>query len=412
MQAEHRSVHFRDIFNTAVFVAALGYFVDIYDLVLFGIVRVPSLKSLGLSGDAVLNQGLFLLNMQMAGMLIGGIVFGIIGDKKGRLSLLFGSIFLYSIANVANAYVSSIGAYAALRFVAGVGLAGELGGGITLVAEILSKEARGYGTMIVASVGVAGAVLAYWVAEKFDWRMAYLIGGVLGLMLLALRIGMFESGMFRQIKQQGIQRGKFIALFTNKKRFVKYLKCILIGLPSWYVVGILLTLSPEFSKEMKIAGDINAGRAIMFCYLGLIPGDVISGVLSQWMKSRKKIVWIFMFVSLAFIIWYYLSWGVRPALFYLICFGLGLGIGYWAVFVTIAAEQFGTNMRATVATTVPNFVRGAVIPITLSFDLAKHHLGIIGGGIVVGIACMALAFWALHRMEETFGKELDYVELM
>ena len=347
----------KSIINTTVLVSALGYFVDIYDLVLFSIVRVPSLNDLGIVGEENLKTGFFLLNIQMTGMLIGGIIWGIWGDKKGRLSVLFGSIFLYSVANIANAFVTSIDAYAVLRLIAGIGLAGELGAAVTLVSEILPKELRGYGTAVVAAIGVSGAVAAGLIADSFHWQTAYLIGGILGLILLIMRIRMFESGMFKTVKQSNVSKGNFLKLFTSKERFFRYINCVLIGLPIWFVIGVLVTSSPEFSKVLKVQGNIlTAGKPIMFAYIGLIMGDFTSGFLSQLIKSRKKVVGIFLILSLIFILVYLFSHNISVTFFYATCVALGFAIGYWAVFVTIGSEQFGTNLRATVTTTVPNFI--------------------------------------------------------
>lgn len=351
------------ILNAAVIVAALGYFVDIYDLLLFSIVRVPSLQALGYSGEQLTNHGIFLLNIQMVGMLVGGIFWGILGDKKGRLSVLFGSICLYSIANIANGFVTTIEGYSLWRLVAGIGLAGELGAGITLVTEIMPKEKRGLATTIVASVGVSGAVAAYFVAQFFSWEVCYFIGGGLGLSLLALRIGVRESAMFaKTLHQKHASRGDFLSLFKDAGRFLKYLKCIIIGVPLWFVVGILITLSPEFGKVLGVQGEVSAGAAVACCYGGLVVGDILSGFLSQILKSRKKVVYVFLTLAVISVSAYFSLTGLSVTAFYFICFFLGLSVGYWVIFMTIAAEQFGTNIRATVTTTVPNFVRGAVVP--------------------------------------------------
>lgn len=393
-----------------VIVAALGYFVDIYDLVLFSIIRIPSLKSIGLSGQELINQGVFLLNMQMVGMLVGGVIWGILGDRKGRLKIMFGSIFIYSLANLANGMVSSIEAYAALRFLAGIGLAGELGAGITLVSEILHKNIRGYGTMVVASVGVSGAILANFVAKEFDWRTAFFIGGGLGLLLLILRVTVVESGMFKEMATSTVSRGNFLSLFTSRDRFGRFLHSILIGLPSWFVVGVLITFSPEFAKTLNVQGTINAGNAVMYCYLGLVGGDLASGLLSQLLKSRKKVILLFLLMTVGSVVAYFAAAGVSAATFYLICGLLGFSIGYWAIFVTVAAEQFGTNLRATVATAVPNFVRGMTVPITMLFQVARKPLGIENGALAVGIVCLIIALFSLSRLKETFHKDLDYLE--
>jgi MFS family permease len=401
----------REILKPAVIVGALGYFVDVYDLILFSIVRRASLQGLGFSDEKqLLALGIHLLNLQMLGMLAGGIIFGILGDRMGRVILLFSSILLYSVANIANGFVHSIEAYGFWRFVAGFGLAGELGGGITLVSEILSKEARGYGTMIVATVGVFGAVVGVLVANLVHWQHAYFIGGGLGLVLLILRMSVAESGMFKQMRATENNRGNFLCLFNNWKRFGKYLRCILIGLPLWFVIGILVTFSPEFARALKIQGEINAAHAVAFAYVGITFGGFASGFFSQQLRSRKKIIFAFILFTLAAMVAYFLAAGFSAATFYLIILFLGFGVGYWAVFVTVAAEQFGTNIRATVATTVPNFIRGSVVPLTLAFNFLKLRTGIIPSAAIVGTACIFIALWALRGLDETHGKDLDYIE--
>jgi putative MFS transporter len=415
------------LFSMPVVVAALGYFVDIYDLLLFSIVRRPSLMSLGVEEDQLLIQGEFLLQAQMTGLLIGGIIWGIMGDKKGRLSVLFGSIVLYSLANIANGFVTTVEQYAALRFIAGIGLAGELGAGITLVSEILPPRLRGYATTLIATVGITGAILANFVAKIFDWQVAYFIGGGLGLLLLFARIRVFESGMFLKMKATEVQRGNFFQLFRGKRTLTRYLGCILIGLPIWYVAGILITFSPEFANALSITGTIIAGDAVMFSYLGLAAGDFFSGFISQKVGSRKKVVTAFILLTLLTII-FYLYMPVKTAdFFYLVCFLLGFAIGYWALFVTIAAEQFGTNLRSTVATTVPNFIRGTVVPLTFLFKLlrdgiSEHYsaaygvekaesVGIIYGALIVGVFTIAVALFALRLIDETYGRDLNFEEV-
>jgi MFS family permease len=395
---------------TTVLVSSLGYFVDIYDLILFGIVRIPSLTELGVRGDELIKVGVFILNMQMAGMLIGGIIFGIWGDKRGRLSVLFGSIFLYSIANLLNAFVTDVNLYAVIRFVAGIGLAGELGAAVTLVSEVMTKETRGYGTAIVATIGVSGAIFAAIIGEKFNWHIAYIIGGVLGLILLLLRIRMFESGMYKSLTSSNVSRGNFLKLFTSKDRFLRYAYCILIGLPIWYVVGILITFSPEFGKVLGVKEPINAGNSILFTYTGLIFGDFASGFLSQLIKSRKKVVMIFIALTTVFIFVYLFSSGLSKDMFYGLCVLLGISIGYWAVFVTTASEQFGTNLRSTVTTTVPNFIRGSVVPITIAFSMLRPAFGMIHSALIVGIISVLLAVFAAYKLEETYGKDLNFFE--
>jgi MFS transporter, putative metabolite:H+ symporter len=399
------------VLSVPVVVAALGYFVDIYDLLLFSIVRRPSLIALGVPETDLLSQGEFLLQVQMTGLLIGGLIWGIMGDKLGRLSVLFGSILLYSLANIANGFVTTLDQYAWLRFIAGIGLAGELGAGVTLVSEILPAHLRGYGTTIIATVGLMGAVVANFLSKMFDWQVSYFIGGGLGLLLLIARVSVFESGMFLKSKEKDVERGNFFQLFTKKTRFLKFLGCILIGLPIWYTIGILVTFSPEFASTMQITGIVSAGDAVMYSYIGLAVGDLSSGVSSQLLGSRKKIVKLFILLTLAFVLLYLFMPIKTSAFFYFCCFLLGVGIGYWALFVTVAAEQFGTNLRSTAATTVPNFIRGTVVPITLGFQYLRGHFGIIYGALIIGIITTIIAFVSLRLIDETYGRDLNFEEI-
>jgi putative MFS transporter len=401
----------KKIFNIIVIVAALGYFVDIYDLILFSVVRITSLKSLGFSGEDLTHYGEFLLSRQMYGMLVGGILWGILGDKKGRVSVLFGSILMYSLANIANGFVTSVEQYGWLRFIAGVGLAGELGAGITLVSETMSKENRGYGTMVVVSVGVMGAVLAGIVAKFFTWQTCYFIGGGLGLSLLLLRIGVYESGMYKHAAQNSnLKRGNFFKLFTDKRRFAKYISCIVLGLPIWFCIGILVTFGTEFAHAMGITEPINNGTAVMVFYTGTTFGDFMCGYLSQVFKSRKKVTFAYLcLMIIAMMVYLFFN---SASFFYISCAFLGIGAGYWAVFITIASEQFGTNIRSTVTTTVPNFVRGALPLMIILYkwvrDLTEGD--IVGSAVIVGSISIFFAFIALYLLDETYGKDLDYLE--
>jgi MFS transporter, putative metabolite:H+ symporter len=406
----------RAVLNAAVVVAALGYFVDIYDLILFNIVRIPSLTALGVQGDALVSEGLAIINWQMVGMLLGGILFGVVGDKLGRLQILFGSITLYSVATIANGFVGAqdvldpLLEYRIIRFVAGVGLAGELGAGVTLVAEILPARLRGYGTMLVASVGVSGAVIANLVAKHMDWRIAYWVGGSLGLVLLVLRLNVRESAMFDRTARSGVRRGDFLALF-QRERLGRYLATILIGVPIWFSNAILVALAPEFARVLGVQGKVSAGDAVMMFYGGLVFGDVASGLLSQGLRSRRKVVLLFMIALLGSnVLYFVLGRGAPPGLFLALIAVLGVTAGYWAIFITVGAEQFGTNIRATVATTVPNFVRGLVAVVTLSFAALRPQLGLPGAAAVVGLTTFALALVSALRLRETFGTDLDYVE--
>jgi len=406
-----------------VIVASLGYFVDIYDLVLFNVVKKESLEAIGLSGAALVDYDTFLFNCQMGGMLLGGLLWGILGDKRGRVQVLFGSILLYSLANVANAFVVDTFWYSVCRIVAGIGLAGELGAGITLVVESMPRTKRGWGTMIIVTFGALGAVVASLVGGKgaaiaaalgldvMGWQMAYIVGGVLGLVLLALRAGAFESGMFKHAQElTDIQKGNFFALFRSRASALKYVASIAIGLPVWYVIGVLVNKSNLLAPALGVQGEVKVGESVMWSYIGLSIGDLLSGVLSQLLRSRKKVILLYLvFLSVAVVAFLFdrdmsLPW------FYIMCLILGTTTGFWALFVTVASEQFGTNLRSTVTNTAPNFVRGAVIPITLSFMALREGLGDVPAELIVGVVCIGLSLWATLYVEETFHKNLDHVE--
>jgi len=398
------------ILNVAVIVAALGYFVDIYDLLLFAIIRIPSLRSLGLNDAQITSDGMLIINAQMIGLLIGGILWGILGDKKGRLKVLYASIIIYSIGNIANGFVQTVPQYVFVRFFTGLGLAGELGAGITLVSELLPKEKRGIGTSLVAGIGLTGAVVAFFIKENFDWRTCYFIGGGLGLMLLFLRVRVLESGMFSKVQHKDVSKGNFFSFFNNAARFKKYILCILIGLPTWYVIGILISFSKEFGEKMNLSGAIDPGKAVMFAYAGISLGDIASGLVSQLLKSRKKALYLFYtFTSIGIFLFFNLQ-GSTPNQLYAVAAFLGFATGFWAIFVTIAAEQFGTNIRATAATTIPNMVRGALALISLLFAALQPSFGYVTSGWITGIILMVITFVAAYFSEETFNKDLDYIE--
>jgi MFS transporter, putative metabolite:H+ symporter len=414
-----------------IIIAACGYFVDIYDLILFNVVKKDSLEAIlqGATPEVIKSTGITLFNWQMGGMLVGGLLWGILGDKRGRLSVLFGSILLYSIANILNAFATSLPFYVVVRLAAGIGLAGELGAGVTLVSETMSKENRGYGTMIIVSFGALGAVAAAlvgaqgqiignWLGGLFhtsfaNWQVAYIMGGVLGLLLLMLRVGAMESGMYKSMQQSDVKRGDITLLFTSMARFSKYIKCILVGLPIWFIVGLIIANSESiWAKELGVQGKVVNGNAVMYSYFGLCFGDIISGVMSQVLRSRRKVVMFYLCICMACIVYFFFfAHGITPLAYYILAFALGAATGFWALFITVAAEQFGTNIRSTVANTTPNFVRGSVPLITLLFQLlVSFSISSILSAFMVGVICLSLSFWAIYNMPETFGKDLDYLE--
>jgi len=412
-----------------IIVASLGYFVDIYDLVLFGVVKADSLLTIlpHASEQVRAATGKMLFNYQMIGMFIGGLLWGVLGDKKGRVKVLFGSILLYSIANIANAFVTDIPSYSLIRIIAGIGLAGELGAGITLVSELMPKETRGYGTMIIVCFGALGAVFATLIGAKgeaigtllgatmgikmLNWQIAYLVGGMLGLLLLIIRMGSLESRMFEQMHQEGTTRGNLRLIFGNRKNLIKYIQCISVGIPIWFVIGLLIMNSKDDFGPLLGIKTINNGLAVMYAYIGLSIGDLVAGLLSQWLKSRRKVVMIFLLMTLIVTSSFLFgSKTVSEDTYYLYCFMLGASTGYWAIFVTIAAEQFGTNIRSTAANTIPNFVRGSVFLIVSLFVILTSLFPIGVSALIVGLLSVASAFWGIYHLKETFGKDLNYHE--
>ena len=412
-----------------IIVASLGYFVDIYDLVLFGVVKADSLLTIlpHASDQVRAATGKMLFNYQMIGMFIGGLLWGVLGDKKGRVKVLFGSILLYSLANIANAFVTDIPSYSIIRIIAGIGLAGELGAGITLVSELMPKETRGYGTMIIVCFGALGAVFATLIGAKgealgtflgatigitlLNWQVAYLVGGMLGLLLLIIRMGSLESRMFEQMHQEGTTRGNLRLIFGNRKNLIKYIQCISVGIPIWFVIGLLIMNSKDDFGPLLGIKTINNGMAVMYAYIGLSIGDLIAGLLSQWLKSRRKVVMIFLLMTVMVTSSFLFgSNKVSEETYYLYCFLLGASTGYWAIFVTIAAEQFGTNIRSTAANTVPNFVRGSVFLIVSLFVILTALFPIGVSALIVGLLSVASAFWGIYHLKETFSKDLNYHE--
>ncbi|NDB34157.1 MAG: MFS transporter [Flavobacteriia bacterium] len=412
-----------------VVIASLGYFVDIYDLVLFGVVKAESLASiLPNASEAVrASTGKMLFNCQMIGMFIGGLLWGVLGDRKGRIKVLFGSILLYSAANIANAFVFDIPSYVAIRIIAGIGLAGELGAGITLVSELMPKEKRGYGTMIIVCFGAMGAVFATLVGSKGEslglwiehvtgyglqnWQIAYLVGGLLGLLLLVIRMRSLESNLFQEMKEQGIRKGDLKLLFGNKKNLIKYFQCVAVGIPIWFVVGLLIMNSKDDFGPYLGLNSISNGYAVMYAYIGLSAGDLVAGMLSQLLRSRRKVVMIFL--SMTLLVTLSFLYGARQLTeqsYYVYCFLLGASTGYWAIFVTIAAEQFGTNIRSTAANTIPNFVRGSVFIIVSLFVVFQTIFDTAASALLVALLSLTCAIWGIYHLKETFSKDLNYHE--
>ena len=403
---------FRPLFALPVIVSALGFFVDVYDMLIFSIVRVPSLQSLGLSEVDVSRAGTFILNCQQAGLVVGGILWGVLGDRRGRMSVLFGSIVTYSLTNIACGFVQDVNTYALLRFVAGVGLSGEIGAAMVLVSEILPKEIRSYGSSMVAGIGYLGAGVAYLTVEYFNWRTAFWVGGGMGLALLLLRVSVFESGLFSRMRteHQRVSRGIFLHFFSTWPQTIKYLRFVAVGLPTWFIVGILATFANEFGQALGIAEGVKPGRCVMMIYVGLAGGDLLSGPLSQWLRSRLKAITGLLLFSMV-LSTVYLFGGISTAGgIYTVCLLAGFCTGYIAMYLTTVAESYGTNQRNTATTSVPSLVRGMLIPMTLFFQALKPTVGALVAAGLLGVVVYGLAFWSLSRMDETFGRDLDFVE--
>ena len=400
------------IFSLTVIVGALGFFVDVYDLLLFSIVRKPSLKSLGLSPKEILDQGELIISIQMIGLVVGGIIWGVIGDKKGRLSVLFGSILIYSLANIANGMVTTVSQYTIMRFIAGIGLAGELGASITLVSEMLPKEKRGIAASIIATVGVFGAVAAFFVYKFFgNWRTCFYIGGGMGLLLLLLRVSIFESGLYDEVKKQNVVRGNLLMIINNKSRLLRYMKGVFIGLPVWYVIGILITFSDEFGKRFGIS-NIDPGQAIMYQYIAIGVGDMTAGMLSNYLKSRKKALFTFYGICSFFIILFFMQSGGSATTMYILIACLGFGSGISVLYITMSAEQFGTNLRATTAISIPNVVRGFLPLMILLFKAIRSltNDNYVLSAEIVGAIVMLVAVIAAYYTKESFGNDMNFIE--
>lgn len=397
------------VFNATVLVTAFGYLVDLYDILIFNVTRVASLTELGLSGTALTDMGLFILNMQLLGMMLGGIFFGIMGDKIGRKKCLLFSILIYSSATLLCSFIQTGEQYAAMRFLAGFGLAGEVGVGIALISESMTKETRTLGVTFFTALGISGAVIAALAAEFFHWRTCYVIGGLMGFALLVTRTFVMESGLFEKVKESTASRGDFTLLLRRKDLFQKYILCILVATPIWFIIGMIWTLGPEVSTalgaKMPVKGPVSVGIG----YCGLMVGDGACGLLSYYFKNRKKVIFGFLSAGAILMIYLLSQTEITNIAYYALVFSTGLAMGYWINFVSISAEQFGTNIRATVSTSIPNFARATLLPMNLAFSSMKGSLGVVPSVSLLAIIAFAAAFLALWKLEETFHKELDYL---
>jgi MFS family permease len=389
-------------------IAGLGFMVDVYDVIIFAVVRISSLQSLGVPKEQLLSTGVFLLNMQLTGMVIGGVIWGVLGDKKGRRAALFGSIILYSIANLFNAGVQHVEVYAFLRFLAGIGLAGEIGAAMTIAAEVTPAKYRAYGTAVVAGMGVFGSIIASAVGDLMPWRVAFLTCGLIGTVLLFVRLHMKETAHFDKIKnEKNVQRGSLRLLFSSRDRVLRATRCVLAAVPIWFVFGVLVSFAPEVDGSHGATGTISIAQVALSYSFGETTGEVCSGIVSQLLKSRRKAMLLFVSGSTLCTI---ILFAAPASLYAWICFPLGIFVGVWSVVVTSAAEQFGTNLRSTATTLIPNMVRASVIPITTAFSYLSPYIGASKAACLIGMLCYALAFLSISQMKETFGQDLDFLE--
>lgn len=394
----------------AIIASALGFFVDLYDIIILSIVRTKSLLEIGIPEVELLSKGVTLINIQMAGMLIGGFIWGIIGDKFGRLSVLFGSIILYSLATFANAYAGSFETYLILRFLAGLGLAGELGAAITLVTEQMPQKYRGVGPAIIGGCGMLGAIFGAYIGGKYSWQFTYQLGGGLGFLLLILRLGVLESGLFNQMKEKTNRKGDLRLLFKNKDYIIKYLSICLLGFPVWFVNGVVMTFTPEIAKAWGMNPSPTVSAVFTFYFIGFTFGDLTGGFVSQYLQSRKKAIRLYLSMyALGAIVFFFIG-NQSVTIYYSLLLFLGFCVGYSIVLLTLAAEQYGTNIRATVTTSSLNILRATVIPQTLLFGFLNPILGTVNSAMVVGVIAILLAFWGLSNLEETFHKDLNFME--
>jgi putative MFS transporter len=393
-----------------LFVASFGYFVDVYDLWVFAAVRVASLKDLGVPTAEIMPTGILLLNLQMGGMLLGGILFGVLGDRMGRTRVMFFSILTYSLATLANAFVPNVETYAVLRFLSGIGLAGELGLGATLISEILPKEKRGLGVGVLVGFGVMGPMAAGLAAQAFDWKTCYLIGGILGLALLALRVRVAESPIFQEAEKTATRQGDLRLMFESPTRLWRFLGCVALGLPTWLVFGILITFSEEILGSLSLPA-LAAPILLVYCNIAMPIGNFVTIGVSQYFKNRRWVMAGFtLFALVGVMALFLLPRPLSPFEVKIVYMVITFAAGSWVLMAVIAAESFGTNLRATAATAVPNFARASVIPMTLGLQALKPHMPLGDAVMILMGLCFILPLIALWRLKETFGKPLNYFE--
>ncbi len=395
----------------AIVASSMGFFVDLYDIIIVSVLRRSSLLDLGIAEADLQAKGVLLLNTQMAGMLLGGFLWGMLGDKKGRLSVLFGSIALYSITTFLHAYAPNYEVYLLLRFLAGIGLAGELGAAVTLVSEQMPPKWRGMGPAIIGSFGMLGAVAGAYIGGHYSWQFTYQLGGGMGLVLLLLRLGVMESGLYRNLQGAQVRQGDLWLVLRDRKQLLKYCAIILMGFPGWFVNGVVMTFTPEIAAGMGMQEIPSVSMVFTVFFLGFTFGDFSCGLVSQWLQSRKKAIFRYLSAFTLLMITYFAIGYRSVQIYYTLFFLMGISVGYTIVLITNGAEMFGTNIRSLVTTSSLNLLRASVIPQATLFNLLTHSMGAAKAAALVGILSVAIAFWAYTQLEETFHKDLNYVDV-
>lgn len=394
-----------------IILAAAGYFVDIYDLLIFSSERVESLEEIGVPVQNMKSVALMLQNYQMAGLIAGGFIFGMLADKLGRVRVLFASILLYSFANLGNAFVTTVPVFAAFRFIAGLGLAGELGIALSWISESLQRNQRTIATMIVSAIGLCGGITAAIVSSLLHWQTSYIIGGLMGLLLLGFRITVQESELYKKTKHESLQKGNLIQLFSNKSQMARFTLCVLSGAPSFIFMSIYVTLAPEFATAFNITGKISVSHAIMVYLIAFTVSDILCGLLSRMLQQRKAALLIYVMIQTLAVGFFFLVPPITSTDLYMRCVFLGFSVGYWGILITNSLEQFGTNIRATVATSTSNLIRGITIPATIVFSLVASSLGIIASGMIIGFSLIAISVISILLLEDKFENDLNFAEV-
>lgn len=402
-----------------ILVASLGYFVDAYDLIIASVVRSSAIVELGLAqvGTPEHTKYAQLFEyVQSAGILLGGIIFGVYSDKKGRKKALYYSIAIYSIANILNGLLSAsvpfVGTvYCILRFICGFALAAELSIGIVMISETMKAKHRGYGTMIVVSFGILGAVLAAVLFEfiGIHWQTLYLIGGIAGVLLLIFRFSVKETNPFLDLENQESERGSWVMIFKNRRLLKILFNAILLGFPIYFFISIPIKFATDYGKELGLT--IKGTIPIIVFYIAMSVSDIIANYLCQLFENRKKVLYFYLgLCTISVFLLHFYPPTTPEQYFYLFSPLMGFASGYWALLITFTNEQIGTNIRSTYTTAVPNVVRSLFIPIQLLLTVLQPTFGTSTSVFYIGVLAVILALLGLYSLKETWGKNLKFID--